>query len=235
MGGFSNLYIELANQHLQMPENEALAELEAKLTSDQLYDQYKKIEQYVSDIFSTRTVDPMLKPYYMVFKPLNERYDPQTVDHKGLTSILTWARKQYGSHTWVISKEKLHCSKIHFNLILFTSSHDYEKRYHEKVFANKYKIYCKPVDDLKNCIHYVLKEALERKFVHYVDWDLKSRSVKKEVPTFKINSHVKRTKTTKFKKIEGPWPKCCYLEGPLDSDSESKIEVPEGGLVDREE
>jgi len=173
----------LINQD-EVPTTEALAEVGAKLTL-----QYNRIKRYVDDIFISRISDPMLKPYMLVFKPLNDRYDANSVDHKGLTSILTWSRKQYGSHTWLITKEKLHCAKIHFNLILFSSSHDFTERYHDKVFANKYKIYCKPVDDLKRCIEYVLKEALERPFEHYIDWDLKTRSVKREVPTFKVGSH----------------------------------------------
>lgn len=211
----------LINQD-EVPTTEALAEVGAELTIEFLSKQYARIYNYVMAVFDKCTVDAMLKPYFMVFKPLNARYDATIVDHKGLTSILTWARKQEGSFKWLITKEKL-SEKIHFNMVLFSSAHDFEQRYHEKVFANKYKIYCKPVVDLESTVQYILKEARERKFEHYIDWDLKARSVKCEVPLFKVPVHnlPKRSKTVKpGKRIYGPFSEYYYItEGPVDRTS----------------
>lgn len=207
MGGYSDMMIDLMNAGgvLATTENETLVELEAKtihdLSYEQLIAQYLKIYNYCTSVFAKRTALAELKPYFLVFKPLDKHYDRDTFNAKGFESLTQWCRKQSGSHTYLITKEK-NAAKIHFNVIIFTTEHDYVERYHGKVFANKYKIYCEAVECLDRCIQYILKEAKERLFERYLDWDVITRKTMRSKECITVKKMV--NKSIKLKRLIGP-------------------------------
>jgi len=116
-----------------------------------------------------------LQFYYIVLAPYDRSYknEPQWYMDKGLD----FAHRLFSKHgkTLVITRETLHCSKVHIN-VLVASTTNLVLLYHKKAL-NKYKVsWCEAVQqnsqNLERVLDYIFKDARERYFELYKDYKI---------------------------------------------------------------
>lgn len=114
--------------------------------------------------------------YMLTMKPLDKPYENSRLGkskfdfHKeGLSKGLCKLR-QFGVTCYASSTE-IYAKKIHHNFI-FRCSDLLILQEHDKVWYNKWKIYCKPVmGTLLQSLEYIFKEAKMRVFLLYKDYN----------------------------------------------------------------
>lgn len=109
------------------------------------------------------------KAYFLTFKPFNGTYetDPNYYQVRALDAVVCKLKPHCS--LIIATREMLDCAKTHIN-IFCQSNIDLVSKYHEKTSHNKFKIYCKEVEDKYKVIDYILKESKRRYFIKNQDY-----------------------------------------------------------------
>jgi len=113
--------------------------------------------------------------FYLVAKPLDKGYTTKGHDWyrtKGLSKVMSKLSSLGVKDHYVGSTEAL-ASKVHHNIIFYSRDIAKISAEHDKIWFHTWKIYVKPVIDLRKCIDYIFKEALHRVFFLYMDYSFK--------------------------------------------------------------
>lgn len=168
-----------------MNENRSVAEVEALQDLDidkevELISNPNLSKQFEALVLNAKarmhTVSLGYSNYFIVFKPMSRAYNrdeerlPGYHHRRGLNDtgkkIMALKPLQYVSSTEIMA------SKVHHNYIVKTCQNLVELL-HEKIYKNKYKIYCQVAGDLDKVINYIYDEANIRVFKPNIDYNMK--------------------------------------------------------------
>lgn len=118
-----------------------------------LLNNYKRLPSW-----SLVKADPQTSIYFMVFKPMNEHYDPH---FNGMDAM----RKYIGKVDHLIITREINSAKVHYNAMIWTDRDMTIK--HEK-HTKRYYVYCVCISgaDRFKVHDYIVKESHTRYFNH---------------------------------------------------------------------
>lgn len=102
-------------------------------------------------------------PYFVTFKPWNKNYNEEHMYKNGLSNITRWASLRNASLS-IFTLEEMDCAKVHLNGLLYLPSDQDNDKWHDTFYSHRYKVYCKPVESLSDCLRYILKESKHRSY-----------------------------------------------------------------------
>lgn len=100
--------------------------------------------------------------YAVTFKPYKICENEFTYS-KGMDLFTKWAKLR-GAKVFISTLEEMNCNKVHIHALVYLPFDGDNARYHDRGYANRYWVYCKPVEFFNNYLAYILAEAKDRYF-----------------------------------------------------------------------
>lgn len=146
-----------------------------------------------------------LKPYLLVFSPLNKTYDKEFSLNKGLDTCRKWLCDYWGIKQGFGTTERIDCAKVHHNFIVW--HHDLKAlmdKYPNKdvdkeciIVKNKWSVHLTTINYLTSAYEYITKECKVREFIKYKDYISFSKWSQMEKEAFKAEYKAKAIKVSK--------------------------------------
>lgn len=158
-----------AGDTIDINESDGDSEENLFVPKECLFHNYEKVHGKVEHLIK-RSYEKPCKWFYLVFAPLDINYlnDIGWYRNKGFDHV----RKKIGRMKCHIMTKEIMAKKVHIN-VLCCSDRPLDNLLHEKT-TNKYSIYCKELTglvDREKVLDYILKEAKQRYFHEYVDYE----------------------------------------------------------------